>query len=369
MAKEFAAPSHVIEIPIEYYRAFAEDSARAWQAHGSFGHSSSSSFFENPLKIYQMVDDRPNPFDNDSFQFADWFYCEDDLPRCMHIDLSKSRDAVGMSMWHISDWTDISVIREQDGHRILDRDRLPKFYCDFLLRIRPEEQGGQINYSLLRELIYEIDGRGYPLYLITFDRFGSIDFIQILQEKGFTVGNLSLDRTTSYPVLDLDKEDHVRNVRVATGKFAPISAWSVFKSAVNTNRVNIPRYEETDYTDPVIDDRIDGIDGLITQVQKEALHAIYDAEKVKIYEPANGSIDLLESCAGGVFNCANNFTFIEEESYDDARRRVADDKWRARTQWEYEEAEQAEKDLLARKQGTKKDKDKKKNYYDDSSFE
>jgi hypothetical protein len=63
-----------------------------------------------------------------------------------------------------------------------------------MLRIKPPK-GGEIRLSDIRQRIIDLKVlRGFNISLITCDRFQSLDFIQILETKGFKVDIISVDK-------------------------------------------------------------------------------------------------------------------------------------------------------------------------------
>ena len=93
---------------------------------------------------------------------------------CIHVDLALKRDAVGFAMTH--DEGDVVVV-------------------DLMMRIKAP-LNGEIHFSDIREMIFELDRRGFRIDRVTFDGWQSIDSIQILKKAGFKSEVLSVDRDT-----------------------------------------------------------------------------------------------------------------------------------------------------------------------------
>ncbi len=93
---------------------------------------------------------------------------------CIHVDLALKRDATGFAMTH--DEGDIVVV-------------------DLMMRIKAP-QDGEIQFSDIREKIFELRRRGFRIDRITFDGWQSIDSLQILRKEGFKCETLSVDRDT-----------------------------------------------------------------------------------------------------------------------------------------------------------------------------
>jgi hypothetical protein len=320
-------PTHIVPIPTEYEADFKADPIVSWQSWGDEGHHADFPYFTNPSKIHEAIVNRSNPFDEETLSFDNDFICNenDRHLRFIHTDLGLVHDSCGISMCHISDWLPVTISKtdENTGEKIVDRELFPLFYFDFIGRI-PAPDSGEIIFSKVRELIYELDSRGFPIQLITYDRYQSQDSIQILREKGFIVDHLSMDRTATYPILDVDGKNHIRRVKSSTDKFGYISAWSHFKQAISTGRVNIPKYlilENLDIEQYGLIQDLSGTSTSITWVEKEMLQAIYDSKKIKVKEPPTGTIDLLESLVGAAYNANNNVGYEPPETPDSQYRK------------------------------------------------
>lgn len=108
-------------------------------------------------------------------KFKPWFRGKEKSWYYIHVDLSHRRDATGFAMAH-SEGTNVIV--------------------DLMLRIKAPV-GGEIFFSQIREMIFELDRRGFRIDGITFDGWQSIDSIQQLQQKGFECSVLSVDKDTA----------------------------------------------------------------------------------------------------------------------------------------------------------------------------
>lgn len=131
-------------------------------------------YFKDFLLIEKCVD--PNMVspidDNGKFKptfkgvVGKWYY--------IHIDLALRRDATGFAMVH------------DEGDKVI---------ADLMLRIQAPPNG-EIRFSDIREIIYDLKNRGFRIHIITFDHWQSVDSIQILEEQGFTCEVFSVDKDT-----------------------------------------------------------------------------------------------------------------------------------------------------------------------------
>ncbi len=115
------------------------------------------------------------------------------IPRFVHIDLSFSHDSCGLAIGYVNKF----VVMERQG----DKETMPNIIIDGILEIAPPKNG-EILFSKIRSIIYLLTEMGMKISWVTFDQFQSKDSRQILAQKGYTTGGLSMDRTTmGYEVL------------------------------------------------------------------------------------------------------------------------------------------------------------------------
>ena len=242
-----------------------------------------------------------NPFDSERIIFDDDFYCDDDIPRYMHVDLGLKHDAIGISMTHVSDFKKIKIL---DTDVVTEVD-MPFFKFDFVGKIKATG-GEELFIADVRELIiHEIVRRGFNLKIVTFDRFASLETSQLLVNEGFAVGSLSLDRTTSAIFVDYSRPMKTRS-ESTKGNY--LAAWSAYKDAITDRRIKIP---------------------YLPDYEEEAKHAerrIKGARVTIDCQSSALSLDLLESIAGSVFNAMNNeknYILNEDDIVNDADRKAA----------------------------------------------
>ena len=143
---------------------------------------------------------RKNPFftdiisvgTKDSFTIEEFFHLEvvpevqKKMPMFIHLDLSLNTDKTGISGVVISGRKDIDV----DGKRI----SMPTFEHVFSISIEAP-RGSNIAYSKITAFICWLRKNGFNIQGISRDQFQSEYMGQILEEQGFNVKKLSLDRT------------------------------------------------------------------------------------------------------------------------------------------------------------------------------
>jgi len=238
-------------------------------------------------------DNRPNPFDEDRWAFADDFMCKDSYRRFIHVDLAKNRDAAGIAMCHAPKFVDVERVNLQSMERTTER--APHIVVDFMGRLKAPA-GGEIIFSDVRQLIYElVEKRGFRIALVTFDRWQSVDIIQQLQAYGLNVGLLSVDRTATYPVLDYSKDGNIRK-ESSSGRYT--ICYETLKEALYDGRVSVPVHPYWEKE--------------LSTAQRVISLGTRGVERVE--KPRGGSDDLLQAVAGCVFMLTvNEKEYVEIE--------------------------------------------------------
>lgn len=166
-------------------------------------------------------------------------------PRWVHIDLSISGDATGVSCGYLREFTQLT---RGDTMEIL-----PCIDIDFLLDVRAPV-GGEVKFFKIRELIYALKKLGLNIKWVSFDSFQSKDSMQLLYQKGYSTGQLSLDTSTT--------------------------PYDFLKQGLYDRRVRMPKH---------------------TKAQLELASLEYNAKKAKVDHPPNGSKDIADALAGVVY--------------------------------------------------------------------
>jgi len=164
--------------------------------------------------------------------------------RWVHIDLGVTGDAAGFVMGHV---TGFKAILRGDMEEVL-----PLVHVDCSLAIQPPK-GGEIMFHKIRTLIYKLSELGVPIKWVSFDSFQSVDSIQILKNKGYMCGRISMDRTCE--------------------------PYDILKQAMYDDRVTLPEHK---------------------RLQVELVSLERDAKKDKIDHPPAGTKDISDSLAGVV---------------------------------------------------------------------
>ena len=291
----------LLKIPLELKPNYLRDPENFLRDIACIPTESTRPFIRSKERIGKVERDGfQNPFDEKKRVFHPNFQATPETVhhnRYIHIDLGLKKDAVGISMCHSPHFVD-RVVQDIEFHGVKTRNvRLPFVKFDFLGRIKASA-GEEVLLSEVREVIYEIHRRGFYIALLTFDGFQSVDSIQILRNQGYKVGRLSIDRTATKLVLDkhAKSDDGIRRISTE-GQI--MGAMQALKDTLYDDRLSIPYHEYW---------------------KREAEGAEIDYRKNKVDHKPRGTIDLLQSMAGSVYNLVNNeveYDFRADEQQDD----------------------------------------------------
>lgn len=226
----------------------------------------------------------------------------------MHIDLGHTGDSVGIAMAHVPYFVDREEIDTQT--RETDFVKAPMVKIDFWGKIRASKRQ-EIILSEIREIVYELSRRGFYFGLITFDRFQSIDSLQILRRYGYTAGHFSVDRTSNYLQLTFDPESEIGYKKVST-EGNTNAAHVTLRDLLYDDRLmlpKLPKHYDIDYLE-------------------EEIKNAQETKTGKVDHPPGGSIDVEQAVAGACTHCVVNEKMIDLNSEEEAMEKVQDQFYR-----------------------------------------
>jgi hypothetical protein len=242
----------VHEIPVEYTLQFKADLLNALRDIAGVSTTALHPFIMEPERVVGCFGRHDSLFVQEAVDFEDLkLHVEPNLiqypefQRYVHIDLALTADSCGFAVGCVYGFTEMD---RGDYKEIL-----PKIHIDAVLQIKPP-RGGEILFEKVRTLIYTLSKLKVKVSWVTFDSWQSVDSLQILKTKGYTVGNVSMDKT-------------------------PLP-YAVFKQALYDDRVQIPAH---------------------ARAQEEILKLEVNAQKGKIDHRPNGSKDCADALAGVVY--------------------------------------------------------------------
>lgn len=209
-------------IPKEYYDDFAKNPDLAMRDLGAIPSLAVQAYFKDSGVILRnankkRVDPIKYPRTN---KLADWFRAKDTEPRFIHLDLALGKetgDVAGFAMGKFDGWIDYT-------NKLTKRiERRPKIYID-LMHAFEAKPGKEIEFSEIRDFIYELKKRGFNIKKVSADSW------QCLRE-GTKIPLLSGEEKE---IQDLKRNDYVYSVKdngkIVYGKVKAV--WSSGKKEI-----------------------------------------------------------------------------------------------------------------------------------------
>jgi hypothetical protein len=294
----------IIKVPLSLLSAAKGDIENFIRDIANVTETGTRPFIRRRKKIKQAVKDYLNPFNPLTRSFKDGYQCFDNYLRYLHIDLSHTRDSVGIGCSHVPEF----VEREEldTFTKEIQRVMLPIVRVDFWGKILASKRE-EIILSDIRDIVYDLSRRGFYFGLITFDRFQSIESVQTLRRYGYIAGHHSVDRTSSSLILDTENKTELGYLKVST------------EGNYNATHVAL--------RDVLYDDRLETPNSMN---HYETDWFVYESENAqytktgKIDHPPTGSIDVEQAIAASVFHAINNEHMMIETEAERSRREVED---------------------------------------------
>jgi len=184
----------VMDVPLEHRGAFDDDIYDSIRDICGTATLAAHPFIPTPEKVAEALGRVPSIFSREDCDFDvarvqvyPKRFVDLHLPRYVHCDLSQTSDSTGVAIGYVSGFDKIA---RADG----EFEMLPRIRYDALLEVRPPKNG-EIEYANIRGLLYKLRDLGLPIKWVSFDSFNSYDSIQILRQKGFVTGQVSMDTT------------------------------------------------------------------------------------------------------------------------------------------------------------------------------
>lgn len=240
----------VIEVPEEYRHQFEVDIYNALRDIAGMSTIASNAYMPRPDLIAAAFSHGESVFSVDETDFSDTLKLRLDAltdpkeDRWVHVDLGATGDACGLAVGHVRRF----VVVDREG----EKEVLPEIVIDGVLRITPPNSG-EIQFEKVRSIIYTLSANGVKIRWVSYDSWQSRDSMQILRSRGYTTGEVSMDRDNR--------------------------AYDLTKQAIYDGRLIAPRHETC---------------------ASEFRGLIRESKKNKIDHPADGSKDCSDAVAGVV---------------------------------------------------------------------
>lgn len=246
-----------LEVPVEYEQRFKSDPERAMRDLGARPAKAKEPFITLTEKIYSMfAGDPPYEFKDDGISLGKITQgALRPLPDTVyygHIDLALNKDngdRLGFAFGHVS------------GFEQIENQLKAKIKIDFACAMTAPA-GREIDFSLVKSMLWMFQGFGFDFDLITLDSWNSADMIQSIKSKGIKSKILSVDRT--------------------------IDPYAALKEALYEDRITCHELN----------------------ILKSELERLELVGGEKVDHPAKGSKDVADAVAGVVFNIMKSNTSV-----------------------------------------------------------
>jgi len=171
------------KIPVDFQKSFEMNPEKAMRDFGARPSLVLEAFDRDADVVTRICNEKENPV-NERGQLKEWFRCKDNEPRYIHIDLAKNKDACGFAMGKMT------------GEEEVEGERRISAEIELIMRITAPPND-EIRFSDVRQIVYDLNDRGFNVFEVSYDGWQSVDSIQILKDKGFNAYTLSVDRNTS----------------------------------------------------------------------------------------------------------------------------------------------------------------------------
>ncbi len=272
----------IIEVPEDFRVDFEADIDSSIRDIGGIATVSISPFIQQRDKIESCVDQLDQPQRKHPFQVQSWdqsktgsFIWEriaertivrdgatmfegwqpryfPQFTRHVHIDPSLTGDATGFCQGCIIGYRNMERRNVDSMETYFET--APVIWIDMMLEIVPPT-GGEIDFSGIRGLVYQMQDHGFTIGMATADQWNSASMLQTFRTKGIDSERLSVDK--------------------------PMDAYETLKSALYDGRIYMYRYE------PVLQ-------------QLRTLQV--DRIKRKVDHQKNGKKDIADALAGVVYS-------------------------------------------------------------------
>lgn len=184
----------VIEVPEEFRSEFERDMLSAIRDIAGSSTFALHPFIVNTEAVAQAFCKHPSILDVERTDYATSRpklftkrIIRPDEPRFAHVDLGLTGDSAGVAMGFVEGFTPV----KRSGDTV---EMMPIINIDLILEVAPP-RNGEIEFENIRKLFYALREQGMNLKWISFDSYQSADSLQILRQKGFVTGKVSMDKT------------------------------------------------------------------------------------------------------------------------------------------------------------------------------
>ena len=234
-------------IPLDFKESFLRNPEKASRDFGSKPSESIEAFFKLKDRISQMWNNLMHPID----EYGRIGLMPHNYPCYIHLDLALGKeggDCAGLAMCHC-------YHINSEGKPLIRFDLLNRIYA---------KPNSEIEFSEIREFIFDLQKLGFSIVGVSMDSYQSFDTKQQLQKAGIQTEIISVDTS--------------------------LEPYECLKEAIYDGRISCYRYEQKEKS---------------WSLEKELLNLELIKSK-KVDHPPKGSKDIADCMAGSVFNLTKN---------------------------------------------------------------
>jgi len=283
----------VLKIPIDFYDDFKQNPEDSLRDIAGIPSIQLRPLFDDPEKVNDCIDVKKiNPLDEKIVTIAHWLNPIEYKEYYIHLDGSQGGDGYGIAMCHLLFYK--------------GEPRLPYIEVDFMGIPNKKTYGKDFTNALIEELLSDLIRRGFNIKVITYDRATDISaIIASLAPSGVIIEPMSIDRCTTYPLIDLSQKEPPYCRRESTNGY-PDKPMTEFASIINRRGLIVPFHPYWKHLPYTFE---------------------HDRAKKQVKKMGSHNDDLGQAVGGAVFNCLNNAKDLETEQkrYDEAIKEWRDE--------------------------------------------
>jgi hypothetical protein len=278
----------IIDVPVEHYKAFADDIIGAIRDVAGIATAATVNFFPRKKVLADMFvagQELPRYFNSETvqmsirspFKLTELFdielacavhmsrripYRHPQSPRYLHVDLARNKDAVGIAMVHPSEFMiergdDVQGTQEETVQKTLE--------VDFVMRIITDDSGEDVDFNKIEEFIIWLKKNGFWIKRATYDSWQSAGSIQALKTFGIDAAVRSVDKT--------------------------VLPYRILSRVMHDRKIACPKHEF---------------------LNNELGELVYKVETDKVDHPDGGSKDCADALAAAVYECMIDTTIARD---------------------------------------------------------
>lgn len=186
-------------------RSFFKDPVDALSRFACMPPEAIDAFFKSREKV-EAAFSLPNIAHDDQWRFRETFRPKADTEYYIHVDLAYKHDHCAVAMAHVDSWEKIKFGSQYS-------EPAPRVIIDAVRHWTPRSDAN-VSFDDVRNYILSLRSRGFNIKMVTFDRWNSIDSINMLQTAGMEAERLSVKKMHYDDLSLLVQEERVKGPEI-----------------------------------------------------------------------------------------------------------------------------------------------------------